>query len=136
MENLTLTVRNLVHRIALALSLSVFGWQATHAQSFTTTTLIDTSTPRPDGQGNFGVVWTVPPVIQGGLIIFLNSDATSQQYWVYNTATKTETILIDFSAAVPGGAGTFANFVPPNNNLSLLNPKLRNGYFVFWGVDS
>jgi hypothetical protein len=108
------------------------------AQTYDTQVLADLNTARPDGQGNFNVYWTVAPAIDGDAIAFVNSGPAGQEYWSANVANPAKPVftkLLDTTTKAPGGNGAFSNFVPPNNNLTLLNPKIQNGKLFFWAED-
>jgi hypothetical protein len=107
-----------------------------HAQSFNFAVLADQSTPRPDGKGDFGVGWTVPAAFDGQHIAFVNSGASDQGIWVSTPRTGKFAKLVSSATKVPGGAGVFTNFYPPNNNLAGLSPKISGGKLYFWADDA
>lgn len=115
---------------------------ASSAQSlppYSFTKIVDTNTPRPDGQGDFnlGLGSLSPPVIDGNWVAFINENSDgSKQIWSYNIASRQFTKLVDFSTPVPdsAGKGTFADFSLCGGVDYAI--ELHDGYVLFYGADS
>jgi len=108
---------------------------------FSFTKLVDNSTPRPDGLGNFspnyGCCWQLP-AIDGNWVVFLNdlpgpNNTNLGEIWSYNLATQKFTKLVDFNTPVPGGTGNFVEFTPCERGENI---QVHDGLVLFLGQDA
>lgn len=101
----------------------------------TLTKIVDASTPRPDGAGNFFVPapWE-PPAVDGSIVVFRAFEGTSfESLWTFNLVNGSLKKLVDRTTAAPGGVGTF---VALQINGAADAPLLSNGTVVFGASDS
>jgi uncharacterized protein (TIGR03437 family) len=106
----------------------------TQAQTYTETQMVNTIIKRPDGLGFFSPVGN--PSLEGSNLVFFsqNSSNVVDSLWVQNTDTGAFVKLADTKTLAPGGSGNFSGFsYGPKDQLE---PELRNGTVVFYGVDS
>jgi uncharacterized protein (TIGR03437 family) len=105
------------------------------AQTYTETEMVNTTIQRPDGVGFFSPVGN--PSLEGNNLVFFSQTPTTgivDSLWVQNTATGAFIKLAGTSTAAPGGSGNFSGFsYGPKDQLE---PELRNGTVIFYGVDS
>lgn len=95
--------------------------------------VVDSNTPRPDGQGMFTPFAVTLPALEGNLAVFHNAD---DSIWTVNVDTGVFRKLADTQTTVPGGSGTFSSFFYNFNAASGVSPQIRNGTVVFFGRDA
>jgi uncharacterized protein (TIGR03437 family) len=99
-------------------------------QSYVFTKVLDLSTKRPDGAGQFVITTITTPAFDGQSVVFRDAgsadDGSLQAIWSFNTKDGTFHKLADLHTVQPGGTATFTE-------LHLLDaaPAVRNGTVVF-----
>lgn len=105
---------------------------AVFAQNFAFTKVVDSLTPRPDGQGTFSTGLSASS--DGRYVVWVDSRSS---VWSADLTTLALTKLADTNTAVPNGTGNFTGFGQieggPYGNF---NAIVRNGNVVFFGIDS
>jgi uncharacterized protein (TIGR03437 family) len=106
------------------------------AQTFTLQKIIDLSTARPDGNGNFQNPHT--PSTDGKYVVW-SEEAGDFSIWSANLGSSNMqlTRLADTSTAVPGGTGNFSAFTQIGGGpYAGFNIIVRNGTAVFTASDA
>ncbi len=102
--------------------------------------IVDSATPRPDGQGNFFPFTPATVSIDGNWAAFISFTPTQSglEIWSYNLSTQQFAKLVDFSTPVPGspGGGHFSDFEACGPAFWGYAVPLHDGVVVFQGADS
>src|SRR5262249_16381884 len=86
----------------------------------------DTSTPIPQGTGNFNQ-FDIHPVVSGGNVAFLATGAGMQQgIYLYDGTTLKK--IVDRESPIPDGTGNFLGFVG--------SPVMSGNHVAFFGFGS
>lgn len=106
------------------------------SQSYQFTKVLDSSTVRPDGLGNFFISTITTPAFDGTWVAFRdpgpqNDDGSHAAIWSFNTQTKAFRKLVSFNTTVPGGTTNFHDF-----QLQSTAPTVRNGTVIFVARDT
>ncbi len=122
-------VRSTPSTLALTVFLGCLFLLPTLGEAVSFRKLVDTSTPIPDGVGNFsgGTPFT-PPSISLGTVLF-GGMGSSGQLGIYKVIGGMLSVVADKNTPVPGGTGNFTDF-----RFSVVS--IFGGDVVFTGTDS
>ncbi|MBV8903649.1 MAG: NF038129 family PEP-CTERM protein, partial [Acidobacteriia bacterium] len=105
------------------------------AQGITLTRVVDQSTARPDGQGNFANFHY--PSTDGRYVVFPEQNSSEHSFWSKDLTTSTFIKLADNNTAAPGGTGNFTSFGQTAGGVYAgFGGVVRNGLAAFIATDT